>query len=230
MQDIKFQRDSLSVTTYDGEEYEFQYERGYRWRTRHGWCSRSDVEDALGVWPGYVDAIEDLHRTVGHRIDELGELERRRREEHARMWEMAHESALSNLELGRHAQLRVWRSRNTNASQSAPSALAEVRHVKRLEVSQPCHVYFLVDHGEVVYVGQTAEPWPARILSHLKEGTKQFDDVWYLEVDRQSLLATEKVFIRRLRPRYNLAGLERGGRDSGDDDEESKLSVDPRSA
>ena len=80
-----------------------------------------------------------------------------------------------------------------------------MRHIKRLEVCEPAYVYFLLKEEVVVYVGQTTAPWPSRILQHLNEKEKDFDDVWYLEVDNPSMSEIEKAFIKMFRPKYNRA-------------------------
>ena len=39
-------------------------------------------------------------------------------------------------------------------------------------------VYFLVEKEKIVYIGESYKPY-ARLLSHLKEGKKQFDKAYY---------------------------------------------------
>lgn len=47
------------------------------------------------------------------------------------------------------------------------------------------------------------DAWPSRIVTHVNDKEKDFDDVWYLEVDKDSRLAVERTYIRRFSPIYN---------------------------
>lgn len=66
----------------------------------------------------------------------------------------------------------------------------------------PClsAVYFLVDRGEVVYVGQSVN-FLRRVLKHMEK--KVFDRAFYVPTPMADLVATEKKYIRRFRPKYN---------------------------
>lgn len=83
----------------------------------------------------------------------------------------------------------------------APGSIRYIRNLKRL-ASDPIigRVYFLCSGGEVVYVGQTTAPWPNRIANHKD---KDFDDVFYIEVDHEIIMTVERDFIRTLNPKYN---------------------------
>ena len=67
-------------------------------------------------------------------------------------------------------------------------------------------VYFLLFEGEIVYTGMTKNLL-SRILGHLKERTKVFDSVQYIETDSDQLEDTEKNYIEILHPKYNKSGL-----------------------
>lgn len=120
-----------------------------------------------------------------------------------RILKKTYEFLSAKFALDRHPTLRIWRNRNPVNIEEVPQCLKNIRHVKRLEITEPSFVYFLLMEEEVVYVGQTTSPWPARILQHLKSGDKEFDDVWYLEVDRPSVSQVEAEFIRKFQPKYN---------------------------
>ncbi len=213
--DITLTRDSYVFTTCDHDRFEFvSRNNGRRWRHRGDLVSRNDVERELGVWPGYIDAVEDL---CGQILEMIEEVEREKNTYAARLEIEAAEKRKRELAwlagyserierhaaLERHSELKRWRLRNPTSADGCPQTLRHIRHIKRLDVSEPCYVYFLLRKGQVVYVGQTSAPWPARILSHLKDGTKEFDDVWYLEVDAQSIIQVEARFIREFDPPYN---------------------------
>jgi len=64
------------------------------------------------------------------------------------------------------------------------------------------YVYFLVYKGDVVYVGQSFS-LSRRIISHARD--KDFDDVFYIEVAENKLNETERMWIRKFNPLYNIA-------------------------
>lgn len=65
-------------------------------------------------------------------------------------------------------------------------------------VSGPC-VYFLLDEGQVVYVGQTVRLW-LRLPQHQ---AKRFDEVKFITVDENQLDVAEQAFIAYYQPRLN---------------------------
>jgi hypothetical protein len=62
-------------------------------------------------------------------------------------------------------------------------------------------VYFLLDKGQVVYVGQTVS-LASRILAHRKD-KKQFDRVCFIVVPVNELISRESEYIKRFNPPYN---------------------------
>jgi hypothetical protein len=110
----------------------------------------------------------------------------------------------------RHASLRRLRLQDQIPSGEIPPCLRAVRCVKRLRLSeQTATVYFLLRRGVVVYVGQSTALWPGRIIQHVDEGAKDFDEVWYLEVDAVSALRVESRYIVEFNPEYNRTGKKR---------------------
>lgn len=188
---------------------------GHRWREDGcRWISRTRLEAALGSWPGYIDALEDIFSKIQEMPgwdlknlppvrDLLREHEEHVRQRVAEVYGGYHDELKRSMANERHPELKAWRSHNPASSTERPETLRNIRYVKRLEISHPCHVYFLLKGGEVVYVGKTTDAWPKRILQHLKKGDKDFDDVWYLEVDRNSLDRVERRFIEEFKPKYN---------------------------
>lgn len=210
VRDIQIKPGYLRVTTWDDEQFDFCEERGYRWREVGGlWMSRSRLEEQLGVWPGYVDALEDVFRTAQNFLAEFEWQKQESAEHMKKYYERLEEQLAYRYATERHPELRRWRSKNPTLTTTIPPALQSIKHIKQLETRQPCYVYFLLKDSEVVYVGQSSAPWPGRILQHLKDATKSFDDVWYLEVDHGSLSQIEQAYIRKLRPFYNRQGKDK---------------------
>lgn len=65
-----------------------------------------------------------------------------------------------------------------------------------------CGIYFLVDGGHVVYVGQSVNV-PARIGSHQKEGLKKFTRTAWIPCPSHCLDLLETIYIIAIRPKYN---------------------------
>lgn len=67
-------------------------------------------------------------------------------------------------------------------------------------------VYFLIDAGKIVYVGQSKTlKW--RIETHLTEGKKVFDSVSFVRCTIDRLFEIETFYIRRIVPKYNDCGV-----------------------
>jgi len=66
-----------------------------------------------------------------------------------------------------------------------------------------CGVYFLIEGGRVVYVGQSVDVH-TRIAQHV--GSKAFDAIHVIPCSRSELLDTEATYIRRLNPPLNRVG------------------------
>jgi hypothetical protein len=88
----------------------------------------------------------------------------------------------------------------------------------RLRPEPKPFIYFLAYDDEIVYVGQTLDV-QARVRIHLQDkricGPKEFNRVFFVEVDESDLDAYEGALIRALNPKYSL----RAPRDRGRDDE-----------
>lgn len=68
-----------------------------------------------------------------------------------------------------------------------------------------CGIYFLIQDGEVVYVGQSIDVLN-RVAEHAA-GPKQFDRYYYIEVEPQHLNTVEADYIVTLGPKYNGCNL-----------------------
>jgi hypothetical protein len=183
------------------------HERGRRrWILDGVRTDKRHVELELGAWTGFTDGVELV-------ADHLERLQRQNaavieRECKARAEEL--EAELEQIRIcaieGRHTQLAIWRAKNSRqAGAVVPARIAKIRDIKRLDLNLPTYVYFLLNEGEVVYVGQTSDAWPARIASHASSKRIKFDDVWFVEVDRESAGWVERKYIKEFLPVYNVA-------------------------
>ena len=65
-----------------------------------------------------------------------------------------------------------------------------------------CGVYFLINLGKVVYVGQSTSVF-ARVSTHFVDPSKQFTHFAWCEVDKHLLDKFESLYIHVLRPQFN---------------------------
>lgn len=195
---------------------------GYRWyESGNGYVSRDYVEKLLSAWPGYVDALEDLWDEVQATLRKVEENGKKRWEAQNEEWnwrfnqlkEIAERdlvAARREAALGRHAALERWR-KDAPLRADRPVALAEISGIKQLaQVQLPCYVYFLLDKGEVVYVGHTSQEIGRAIEPLAADPSKTFDDVWFLEVDWQSAKQVADSYREAFNPRYQQKKKRKG--------------------
>jgi hypothetical protein len=183
---------------------------GRRWNS-NGLISRTALEQFLQVDRGFVDGVEIMYGIVRHTKLELECLYTKKDDE---LKEHIHDYIEKSLQLeeemevkyqhGRHAVLARWRSKQGDSGR-VPESLSHIEGIEQFDADQPCVIYFLVHDGEVVYVGQSAD-WPARLVTHVKQGEKRFDSVFTLGVDRLSLREVESKYIKEFQPKYNKTG------------------------
>lgn len=105
----------------------------------------------------------------------------------------------------------------------ARCAVVDLAALKPPEVKFPTGIYFMVLHGEVAYIGQSANI-PARIGQHiynnrryLKNGfpehVRPFDRVIWLELPDGELNAYGGALIRHFEPAYNRTAPKDDARD-----------------
>lgn len=75
-------------------------------------------------------------------------------------------------------------------------------HSIRFEDTLVCGIYFLIDQGEIVYVGQSVDVFK-RIREHRQEGYKKWDRFSMIPVREEKLTEVETWYIQHFRPRYN---------------------------
>lgn len=207
-------RFSLTIDLLNGDE-QTQWKLGFingRWSSGFSVsslkiCQQTGFpQDSLAGVIAATELLSDAY-DVWEARQAAGERQLRASRDQDLQWLACHRDQLENqYRLGRHNALAQWRAASAGKapSQPLPAAISGVRHLREYDLGGPCHVYFLIDGDEVVYVGQSRD-LTHRIETHLKDERKKFDRVLTLECDRRSLLATESHFIRLLRPRYNEA-------------------------
>lgn len=77
------------------------------------------------------------------------------------------------------------------------------KNLKGFPIRRKNRVYFLVQRKRVVYVGRTTH-LPQRLLAHTRD--KQFDSVFYIDVDEADVAAVEREMISDLDPPMNRQG------------------------
>jgi hypothetical protein len=83
-------------------------------------------------------------------------------------------------------------------AKNAPAQLAYIRNVKRL-LQCPPGVYFMLNGGKVVYIGQSQHP-EVRVKSHTRF---PHSEIWILPVPKRHLNDVEGALIRLFNPKYN---------------------------
>ncbi len=66
-------------------------------------------------------------------------------------------------------------------------------------------VYFLLDDGVIVYIGQT-HSIADRMGTHIREKKKSFDSVHTVETSKTMMMTKEAVNIRAYQPKHNING------------------------
>jgi len=67
-----------------------------------------------------------------------------------------------------------------------------------------CGIYFLIDHGDIVYVGQSVNV-ESRVATHAIEGTKEFSHYSFVPCEKQHLNNIEALYIKHFDPKYNTS-------------------------
>ena len=82
-------------------------------------------------------------------------------------------------------------------------------HEHRFEIlgSPGMTIYFLINCGNIVYVGKSQSSLFNRINTHVKDTEKEFGDVFAIDVDDMefTLDEIEHAFISYYQPKYNVA-------------------------
>jgi len=85
--------------------------------------------------------------------------------------------------------------------------LLEMRTILAQSKAKPSQgVYFLIQSKEIVYIGQTTNIL-RRINSHIRKRKFHFDRYAFISLPKESLEATEKLYIKKFRPKYNTVHI-----------------------
>jgi hypothetical protein len=76
-----------------------------------------------------------------------------------------------------------------------------------------CGVYFLLKQDEIVYIGQSVDCF-SRVLSHMKDTSKDFNRACYFPVCREELDDIEETLIALFKPKQNRRGINNHSDDS----------------
>jgi hypothetical protein len=86
-----------------------------------------------------------------------------------------------------------------------PNELIGVKNLLYLpfqEIMTPPGIYFLVSESKLVYIGQACNVLD-RILTHVNEGVKKFDEAFFIPIPVEQLDKVERSLINFYRPEYN---------------------------
>lgn len=78
--------------------------------------------------------------------------------------------------------------------------VGDIENIKQLTGNELMGIYFLMNKGVVIYVGQSHNI-KQRMLQHYKE--KIFDAIFYFECDESQLTELEAKYIDEFNPSYN---------------------------
>jgi hypothetical protein len=93
----------------------------------------------------------------------------------------------------------VYRLNFSTESYKQVTIEAVIEETKR---KRNCFIYFLINDGNLVYVGKSNKNILARINSHIKD--KDFDSAYYVAISSENLLDEyEKKYILKYKPKYN---------------------------
>lgn len=145
-----------------------------------------------------IKMIEELCSKFAHEI----KMEKFDLQHRARLIETAH------LELVRREEMLAEKSKALDDGRwcsSAPVPIADIPGLVTLISQEESNftsyhvVYFLVNRGEVVYVGQSK-----RILGRLSDyDDKEFSSVFFIRVPSEKAIEIERQWIIKLAPKYN---------------------------
>lgn len=88
----------------------------------------------------------------------------------------------------------------------APENIRKLKNLKSFGLSENIKksgVYFLCDNGFLNYIGQSINI-RNRVYTHIRDGKKKFDSVYYITIEEISLSQIEKVLINKFAPPLNI--------------------------
>jgi hypothetical protein len=82
--------------------------------------------------------------------------------------------------------------------------ISELYHLPFENMLTPPGIYFLCKGKKIKYIGQ-ANNIMNRVLTHINEGLKDFDSVFFIKCPINKLTELESALIRYYRPAYNIS-------------------------
>jgi hypothetical protein len=110
-----------------------------------------------------------------------------------------------------------------------PFSLSKLKDLCKLPISSivtPPGIYFLCLEGEIMYIGQAVNV-ASRVLTHIADKLKYFDEVYFLQVQPERLSEIESTLIKFYRPRLNITGVPKEGESFTDSHIISELFGEP---
>lgn len=93
------------------------------------------------------------------------------------------------------------------ASGKVPDELIKIKNLYHLPIeyiSTPPGIYFLCKNNKIRYIGQ-ASNISNRVITHISEGVKDFDSIYFITCPINRLTEIESALIRYLQPDLNLS-------------------------
>lgn len=90
-----------------------------------------------------------------------------------------------------------------------PDELTRINNLYKLPIENlttPAGIYFLCKGKKIQYIGQAVNVG-RRIIDHINDGIKEFDNVYFITCHTKQLSEVEKAFIRYFQPPYNKTSL-----------------------
>lgn len=149
----------ITLNWWDGRVLDYSCDRGpiNRWMLDGMRITRTEAELQLGLWPGFLDGVELCEQN-------LSRLRKAAAKEAECEMARAVEEMKQENRAQRHQLLAMWRNNGVAPhTGQTPATIRHIRAIKRFDGVIACHVYFLLQADEVVYVGQSGAAWPHRL-------------------------------------------------------------------
>jgi len=91
------------------------------------------------------------------------------------------------------------------ANGTIPNELCKIKELYHLpieHISTPPGIYFLCKNGKIQYIGQAVNV-ASRVITHITEGLKDFDSVFFITCSINRLTQLESSLIRYFQPELN---------------------------
>lgn len=173
-----------------------------------------DYLDSLKFYTMELERSKDMRRRIAKKLTELEKIQTEC--ENARR--KCNDELFSIRESSKRAQRAIRKIQEFSTTNLPTVEFPEARRTRRIilesvnmaasvvrDYKKSCGVYFLLDHQEIVYVGQSVNVH-ARVSQHLDDSTKSFNRVCYLPARPEELSEIENAMIVLLKPKFNTRG------------------------